>query len=215
MADNSIYLDRKNALRYMGFRGEPDKVFSAAVAECEAELSKAMTPRCVWVVRERSSLKEVLLGFDVYRHLRGCPRVIVLAATLGSATDALIRKYQAVDVTKALITDAEASAAIEKYCDYIEEEIAGAVAGNLTWRFSPGYGDFPLEAQTALLTVADAERKIGLFSGESYMLAPAKSVTAVIGLSGRRLRREKNSCAVCGMKDTCEYRKEGTRCGYE
>lgn len=212
--DNSKYIDRANALRYMGCRGEAPREIVDIAAECEAALCRVMTPRYVYTVREKDDLADLLVGDDVARHLEGCDRVVLLAATLGAAVDHLIKKYQATDVTRALAADAEASAAIEMLCDEAERKIKDAVGENLTTRYSPGYGDLPLEKQRDLLDVVDAGRKIGVFAGESFMLSPSKSVTALIGVSNGEIIKDEVSCDSCNMRDTCEFRKEGARCGF-
>ncbi len=214
MKDNKKYIDRDNALRYMGCRGEVPDSLSAIISECERELCRVMTPRCIYSVNNKSDLSGVLAGNDVNEHLEGCDRVIVFAATLGSAVDALINKYQAVDLTRALVIDAEASAAVESFCNETEREFAKLGIGHMTWRYSPGYGDYPLEVQTDLLDLIDAGRKIGLYAGESCMLNPVKSVTAVIGVSDDPVIKAKSSCATCAKYGNCSYRKEDKRCGY-
>lgn len=214
MNEYSKYIDRKNALRYMGCRGEVSSDFIDKVAECEAELEEAMTPRYIYKVAPVSKLDAVLSGKDVYRHLEGCSSAAILAVTLGGAVDTLVRKYQSCDVARALIVDAEASAAVEIVAGEAEREIARATGKNLTWRYSPGYGDYPLECQSALLSFLDAERKIGLFALESFLLTPAKSVTAVIGLTEDEIAHERSSCESCNMKDVCSFKKEGNHCGF-
>ncbi len=206
------YVDRKCALRFMGFRGEAPDSFKIILEECEAALCEEATPRSVYVVKDKEEVSDILIGNDIASHLSDSCKVAVFAATLGSRVDALISRYQSIDVTKALVTDAEASAAIETYCDEMMKEISSRTRSSLTSRFSPGYGDYPLGIQKELLGLIDAERKIGLTSGESFMLAPSKSVTAIIGLSDGDTVREADTCGKCEMKDTCAFRKEGDRC---
>lgn len=204
-------IDRKNALRYMGVKGEPSEEILKIAEEREQELCSVMTPRYLYKVFEIDDDNRVLAGDDVMRHLDGCNKYILLAATIGAAVDNLIRKYQATDVTSALVTDAEASAATEMLCDFATEEIAKNVGGTLTSRFSPGYGDYPLEKQKDLLLALDAGRKIGLFAGDSYMLSPTKSVTAVIGI-GKGEKCDDGSthgkCRDCEFFDKCSVRRE-------
>lgn len=40
----------------------------------------------------------------------------------------------------------------------------------MTFRFSPGYGDYPIEMQKEYLRILDAPRKIGLTTGDSVCL---------------------------------------------
>ena len=73
-------------------------------------------------------------------------------------------------------------------------------------RFSPGYGDFPLEAQKDIFRTLDCSRKIGLTLNESLLMSPSKSVTAIVGLSPCAGPEPKNRCSQCGKTD-CMYRR--------
>ena len=109
-----------------------------------------------------------------------------------------------------------AAAAIEQVCDEAERLIAERVSEPyFTFRFSPGYGDYPLDTQKRLLRLLDAPRKIGLSLNDSLLLTPVKSVTAVIGLSDQPIPRGKRGCAICSLRETCAYRRKGTHCGFE
>jgi cobalamin-dependent methionine synthase I len=54
-------------------------------------------------------------------------------------------------------------------------------------RFSPGYGDLPLELQTNLFKVLDCQHFIGLTLNDSMLMSPSKSVTAIVGLREREM----------------------------
>ena len=82
-----------------------------------------------------------------------------------------------------------------------------------TWRFSPGYGDLPIEIQGEFLQVLDAPKRIGLYATANNILTPRKSVTAVIGLSENKISKGRRGCVICSMKDACPYRKRGEHCG--
>jgi cobalamin-dependent methionine synthase I len=49
-------------------------------------------------------------------------------------------------------------------------------------RFSPGFGDLPLTVQAEILGLLDAGRRMGITLSDSFLMAPSKSVTAIIGL---------------------------------
>ena len=84
----------------------------------------------------------------------------------------------------------------------------------MTTRFSPGYGDYPIELQKSFLHILDAPRKIGLTANDSFLLTPVKSVTAIIGLSENPIERKKRGCAICNMNQSCIYRRNGEHCGF-
>ena len=73
-------------------------------------------------------------------------------------------------------------------------------------RFSPGYGDFPIEFQEPIMRMLDCAKKIGLTMTDSYMMSPTKSVTAIIGISTEKERCPISGCEACGKKD-CAYRR--------
>ena len=101
--------------------------------------------------------------------------------TLGLQVDELIRSAEVSDMAGAVILDRFASDFAEQLCDQVQAELA-AKHGELTTRFSPGYGDFPLAAQHDILKLLNAGKAIGLFATDSGVLIPGKSVTAVVGI---------------------------------
>ena len=114
----------------------------------------------------------------------------------------------------AVILDACASVLIDKVCDEAESGIIETLKENefLTMRFSPGYGDVPLETSSDLIDILQATKRIGLSLTKSHMLVPTKSVTAIIGISSQKENRQK-SCGACNLVKTCAYRKRGEQCG--
>ena len=74
-------------------------------------------------------------------------------------------------------------------------------------RFSAGYGDFELSAQTEIFHALDCQRKIGLTLNDSLLMSPSKSVTAIIGISDTAAEKCGTGCKGCGKTD-CEYRGE-------
>ena len=140
-------------------------------------------------------------------------KIVVMGATLGAGADHLIRRLQITDMTEAVIADCGASVLIEQVCDAFQKTINDAVDGYTTSRFSPGYGDFPIEVQPDMIRYIDGQRKIGLNVTSNNLLVPRKSVTAVIGVSDRPVRGSLATCAECVLRDKCDLRKEGKFCG--
>lgn len=219
-------LNRMEALRYMGFKGgEIPAGISALVDECEERLLSGISPKYVWRVFdiektdrgiEAANTPLVFEGRDIVLHLKGCEKCVMLCVTLGADADRIIRSCESEAMEKAVIVDSLASAAVEQACDKAEDEIHSRLAGyHFTWRFSPGYGDFPLDIQRDFLKVLNAEKRIGLSVSESLILTPRKSVTAVIGISEHEISKGRRGCGCCNMKDVCEYRKRGSHCGQQ
>ena len=187
------------------------------------ELAAQVQPRYTYklfpLVRDETGFRldgtDLLLsGQTAQRMLAQCGQAVLLACTLGTKLDDMIRSAQARDMARAVILDACGSALVEQGCDEAERDIAARFPGlYLTDRFSPGYGDLPLSLQPAICGLLDAERRVGIHVTPSLLLTPSKSVTAVIGLSAKRQMARIRGCAWCAMWDTCTLRKGGKSCG--
>lgn len=189
-------LNRREILRYMGCggAGETAQGIDALLTECLSEVLPHLSYKVCWrafPIREtkRDSLD---LGFmqtesrDLYRNLRGCDRFVLFAATVGLSPDRLIAKYGRISPAKALFIQAIGAERIESLCDVFCGELEQKYAAEgftMRPRFSPGYGDFPLEAQKAVFQTLDCPRKIGLSLNDSLLMSPSKSVTAMVGFS--------------------------------
>ena len=216
-------LNEDEALRYMGCPPEKaDAPLRALVAGCAREVLAAARPRWAWRalgltfgadgVRLEGGL--LLPGHDLREHLAGCDRAAVFCATLGAEVDGLVRRWERLDMGRALALDCCASAGVEELCDQIERELQGQFPGcSFPFRFSPGYGDLPLAVQDGLLELLDAPRRVGLCANGSHLLTPRKSVTAILGVARGEIRPKHRSCLGCPARAGCIYRKAGGHCG--
>ena len=140
---------------------------------------------------------------DLAAHLKGCEEALLLGATLGSRVDAAIRRLALGSVAEGAAAQAVAAALIESYCDEVQARFdTGGLAQRP--RFSPGYGDWDLAEQRLIFPVLNCAKLIGLTLTEGCMMAPSKSVTAVIGLS-EDVQCVWNKCMTCGNIN-CPYR---------
>ena len=216
-------LNTDEVLRYMGCPPEKaDQALRGQVESCTRELLGAVRPRWSWRAVEISfeaggvRLENGLLlpGEDLKAHLSGCGRAAIFCATLGAEADALIRRAEWLDMGRALTLDCCASAAVEEACGQIEGELQGKFPGcSFPFRYSPGYGDLPLEVQGPLLDLLDAPRRAGLCATASHLLTPRKSVTAILGVAEGEIEQKKRSCLGCPAQGSCQYRKAGGHCG--
>ncbi len=216
-------LDRSAALRYLGAGGgaarsgrAPGEALAPLLDYAEAVLRREACPRALWARLPRTQLAPLLRGDDIERHLAGCEECAVFACTLGARVDAAQRAANVSDMARGMALDALSSALAEQIADAAEAAFRTAVEGEglfLTGRFSPGYGDYPIEVQNELIRVIDAPRAIGLCATPSHLLAPRKSVTAVLGVADHPVTGRRAGCAHCALRETCAYRKEGKTCG--
>ena len=215
--------DIDEALRYLGAGAHPPEELRQQAAAVAEELAAQVQPRCTYKLfpleQEESGFRLggtdlVLSGQTAQRMLAQCDQAVLLACTLGTKFDAMVRSAQARNMARAVILDACGSALVEKGCDKAERDIAARFPGlYLTDRFSPGYGDLPLSLQPAICALLDTARRVGIHVTPSFLMNPSKSVTAVIGLSDRPQMACIRGCAWCVMRNTCTLRKGGKSCG--
>lgn len=123
-----------------------------------------------------------LEGKSIKKLLAPCNKCVVMAITVGFELDMKIAALGSSSPALSLLADAAASSAVEDACDACCESIESELGVKLTPRFSPGYGDLPMNIQPALLTLTNARRDLGLTVGAGCMLSPIKSVTAIAGI---------------------------------
>lgn len=207
-------LNRSEAIRYLGGAGiQMNDQMEVLMDECEKMVLEIAAPKFLYIELDLPC-DTIMGGRDIANHLDGCEKAILMCATLGAEIDKLIRINQISDMAKAVVLDSFSSVAVEQVCNRVDEIIAEKYAGyNMTFRFSPGYGDYPISLQQDFLRMLDAPRKIGLTTNDNYLLMPTKSVTAVLGLSKNPIERKKRGCAICNMRGKCRFRKNGEHCG--
>lgn len=206
----------------MGQNVQAGEALQTLLEHCEEMVLKEAVPRYLYRVVSIEETQQgvaitgtkiVLYGNDIKKHLHGCRRAILMCATLSSGIDRLIRTSQKRDIAEAFAIDALASTAIEQLCEKVGDMLSQIFPEYfLTWRYGVGYGDFPIEQQTDVLLLLDAQKKIGLNETATHMLTPGKSVTAVIGLSDKKTQPHGRGCDSCRLNGTCRFRKEGTYC---
>ena len=212
-------IDQREVLRYLGYKGsEPDAEILHTIADCTRELEEAAAPHHILQAVELSRPNADTLEFagmvvhsrDLFQHLSGCDEAVLFAATLGAPVDLRLERCAKVSMSRAVVMQACAASLIESYCDECQESIAQEAASRglcLRPRYSPGYGDFDISYQREFLTVLDCPKRIGLTMTESFMLAPSKSVTAVIGLTAEAQSCHIAKCMTCKAK-SCPFRKD-------
>ncbi len=216
-----LTVDKEQALRFLGYQQQVlDTKTASLINECAIETQELVQPRTLFrqfeIIRasgqlylEQSALE--LIGDDIVAHLKGAHSCILLAITLGNAIDTRIRYYEKINMTKALVLDACASAIVEQVADDLcrqKEKILKAQAKQLTTRFSPGYGDFPIESQLEFIATLNADKLIGLTASSYSVLLPRKSITAIVGVVDKTQKTKERNCMKCNKLSDCQFRKE-------
>lgn len=208
----------KEAVRYLGYgKNAVDDKTLQEIQDSFRELERLADKKSIYRIFELSlkDENELKIGnVEIYSrnlrtNLKDCKQVVLFAATLGAEVDRLIRKMQVVDMAKAVVMQACAATLLEEYCDELQQKIAEHMQEQGKYirpRFSPGYGDFSIQHQKAVLAMLEASKRIGVTMTDSYMLTPTKSVTAVIGIGDAEMNCNLNSCEECDKTD-CTYRR--------
>lgn len=206
MFDNTIFLrkynneeqklpvNEKEIWRYSGYMGLSDNVdeeLKGVLSQVEEELKNSFAYK---VCYRRIPIEWVdgmpVLPFsceskNLATCLKGSSEIVIFAATIGLDIDRHIAKYQRFSPTKALLMQAYGAERVEALCDAFCQDIeaeVGLEGLTCTNRFSPGYGDLPLEKQIDVFRLLDCNRQIGISLNESLLMTPSKSVTAIFGL---------------------------------
>ena len=204
---------REEILRYAGARQVTPEI-SALLKETLQEAQDCLCYHVCWQkLPVRAYNTELDLTFAktqserLRSHLEDCSHIILLGATVGIGLDRLIARYGKTAPAKALLLQAIGAERIEALCNAFSQKIRDAYAAEglrTTSRFSPGYGDLPLELQQDIFRTLNCSR-IGLTLNDSLMMSPSKSVTAIIGI-GSCCHAADTGCSGCTKQD-CIHRR--------
>lgn len=212
----------REVYRYLGYGADiPGDDIKSMTEEVLDSLTSVVKPKYIYKIYTcRTSESGVLLDgskgiltFDsrnLAANLAQCSNVALLAATLGLEADKLLQKYEILNITKAAIIQACGAAYIEAYCNILQERICDVCSDNgnklyLRPRFSPGYGDLPLQYQKVIFDELECTKRIGLTLTDSLLMYPTKSVTAFIGLTANPQSCHIDKCKNCDNTE-CEFR---------
>lgn len=187
---SEIEPDKREACRYMGYRGEMksdalEEIYSECLELFKKEADYKALYREVPITLQNGAVD---FGFcrieneSLYKNLCGCSSVVIFAATAGVGVDRLIMRLSALSAAKGMVCDCIASSGIEVWCDEVNSLAVDERQSKP--RFSPGYGGVSLDYQKDILSFLDAHRKLGIALNDSLMMTPKKSVTAFIGIKG-------------------------------
>lgn len=207
----------REILRYLGYHGqEISENVGDLIRECQRELEGAAAPKSTWKeypLKIRDHILDMAClqtsSRNLERNLKDCERILLFGATLGSGVDVLLHKYGRLQMSKAVVLQASSAAMLETYCDWRNESLRRTYQEQgwyMRPRFSPGYGDFPLECQREIESALELGKRIGVTLTDSLLMAPSKSVTAVMGLSRKPWTCIVQGCEACKKKD-CLYRR--------
>jgi len=190
-----LTLSYQEVLPFLGMEEEPTRAVKELIEHYLRKIRRLAQPVGTWQTfsvlgrePEKTSLHSatlIIAGTSTAAHFKTCEKITLLATTLGGEVDHLLLRLSPQEPTKALIADAVASGAIEWFTEQFDRYLAEQIRHKgyfPTARFSPGYGDWPLNWQKEFLADIKGEQ-IGLTTTEYFLLQPTKSITAAIGWS--------------------------------
>lgn len=185
-----IPFDEKEILRYAmlpSFAPAPEELPLKACMEAAKGAARCRAVWCRYPVHRDGEWLD--LGFartnsgDLRRHLEGCREILLFACTAGAEMDRRISRAKLQSAAKGLLMHAIGAQQVEGGCDRLCRQLAEQFPDwQLTDRYSPGYGDLPLEMQRDVMEALDCGRTVGITLTDSLLMTPSKSVTAIIGM---------------------------------
>lgn len=205
-------IDLNEVLRYMGNgRADVDDGILSTVKSISSMMQNAASPQYVYrIFPIKVSEDTININGSLFKskrlasHLKDCNKAAILAATLGTQADIVIRQSMVLGTVNSSAAQAAGTAMIEQVADLATKAIEEESGLKAIPRFSPGYADWELSAQNDMLRLCDAQKRIGITLTDSLMMIPTKSVTAIIGLNNTGCIAKKD-CSQCDKKD-CDYR---------
>lgn len=209
-------IDEAEMKRYAGLppnaKGFPESEIRAALNEARA----LAEPRGIWQIYSYDPIGGTILsdppmtleGTHIRRHLAKSYSAAVFAITAGDAIgQASDEHFSRGNYTRGLLLAGAAAAIAEHLADQLDDLIHTEAAKNgqkTAWRYSPGYGDWPVTQQAELCRAIHAG-EIGIQVNSHSMLYPRKSVTAIIGLSSCSQAPAPKRCSQCSLA-ACPFR---------
>lgn len=186
-------LDRSEILRYLGYRGnEITETVEREIHEAIIIANQVSKIKVTWKLFNVSNTDEgiflagtecILKGKSIQKLLNNTDKAVLFCASLGADFDREVEKWMIKEPAKGVILNSCGITLIEKVCDTLQKEIDKIFENEKTGlRFSPGYGDLPLETQEDFIKLLNTEKTVGVRLNKNYLMNPAKSVTAIAGI---------------------------------
>lgn len=225
-----IEINEREVLRYLKYKNQYiDNNLDQKIKQCIRVTKENINPRFIfrrYAIKKSKSSNEkgeiyiegtnlILKSNDIYNLLLECDECILMSTTLGLGIEKEIRKLSYIDLTQGIIVDACSTAAIEEFCDILQENISQELLKEnkyITYRYSPGYGDLPIEINIDINNLLNSQKEIGLTVTSDGIMIPRKSVVAIIGISNKLINSSKTSCVNCNNRNNCIYKKEVNSC---
>ena len=189
-----LLIDHEEVFRYLGYKkNTASEEEHAMLEENISEARQVIFPKACYGRFEIKHLGDDYIEFpygvirskNLSFNLGGCNEIYMFAATIGARFDAAKLRVSAASITKAALYQAIGATAIEDVCNKLNKMLkdeSEAAGEKVRPRYSPGFGDYVLENQKGVFKILCPEKNAGITLGDNLIMAPEKSVTAIIGI---------------------------------
>ena len=202
-----LTVDEKEMLRLLAHQKRKETTnktqLSNLIDQTKALLGDLLHPQGMFRIVDRKALQGE-------PYFEGQDKIALGLCTIGEELeDEVSQLTKKGDLARAIILDAMGSVATESAADSLNLQIC-ETCKEKSWgcsqRFSPGYGNWPLEGQRFIFSLLPAE-KIKVKLNQSCMMIPRKSISFAIKI-GEQFKglEKKRICEMCNLKN-CPYRK--------
>ena len=182
-------MNKAEILRYLRTRSTiEDEALLNLIDSLMQEVDKTVKPKSIYRIFDCTVTEDALIieNFEfkskrLAENLKGCTKVAVLAATVGTEGDRLLRQYN-YEGAKLAIMQAVLASKIEEICDAVQNNIEKENNVKTRQRYSPGYFDLDISEQKKLFSLLEITKRCGITLTDTYQMIPTKSVTAFTGI---------------------------------
>ncbi len=202
-----VTIDEREILRLLAHQKTKKRAakakLSKLIKETKTLLADVLHPQGIFKIVDKETL-------EAEPHFKGQDMIALGLCTVGEELENRVTQLQQKgDLARAIILDAMGSVAAESAADFLNLQIC-EMCKKKGWgcseRFSPGYGNWPLEGQRFIFSLLPAER-IKVKLNQSCMMIPRKSVSFAISIGEEfRSLKTRKICETCNLKD-CPYRR--------
>jgi hypothetical protein len=214
----ALELDLSELTRYLGYPQGwvPANELRARVERVARQHIEVLEPRgtySVYTVSARAphglTLGGVTIRGKVGEYLGSSDRVAAFVVTVGDGIGRLAQELCAAgDALEGWVCDALGSWAAEAAADALMARLQARLASGegLTLRYSPGYCGMDMDQQPALFELT-RPASVGVSLLPSQFMAPAKSVSGLVGIGPATVQQQLSPCDRCPQRG-CHMRRE-------
>jgi len=208
---NALQLNSEDIYLSMGVGYVPDEEMLKQLDLLKKEIAVRCRPRCLYAFFEASPATKNHIGIDgmelhtgavITPYLLDADRYVLFIATAGQEFEQFQHEVKSSgDILQEFLLDSLGSAIAEAVENYVLP-----LGYGVSHPYSPGYCGWHVTQQKFLFSLLP-EQPCGVRLSESSLMSPIKSVSGVIAV-GERIVKRKYGCELCGKADCYKNRNK-------